>query len=231
MNLATVLRFVELEGKQHEDWENRWYIIEDYVTMAKEMGINFTAVLHAADIETLCANCDGLILPGSAMNINPKYYGGEDQPPQRDEYDLDMRLIDYFVRSNKPIFGICGGFQELNIYFGGTIKRHGHDDIHAGGNFHPICVEKDSFVWDVYRQERAEVNSYHYWQLDKIAPPLQVVAVSDDGIPEAVQCNDRNIFAVQWHPDRSFHDPRTAPVEKQFFANFISTCRAVKHNP
>ena len=225
MNIATVLRYVEMEGYAHRDWENRWYIMEDYITMAGKMGINFTAALNTADPEALCRQCDGLIIPGSAMDINPKYYGGSDLPPQRDEYAPDAALIKAFLNQGKPILGICGGFQELNIYFGGTIKQVEKAGSHGNGVFHPIRVRKNSFVWDVFQQEEATVNSYHNWQLDQVAPCLEVVAVSADGIPEAFQWTDKHIYGVQWHPDRSFHDTRTSPKEEKFFQDFIDLCR------
>ena len=228
MNLATVLRYVEVEGGSFVDWEQRWYIMEYYYTMAKSLNVNLTAVLNAADPEEICANCDGLILPGSAMDIDPKYYGAAPKPPYRDEYALDQQLMDCFLRQGKPVLGICGGFQELNIYFGGTICPIEPVGSHNNGKPHRITVRENSFVWDVYQQPQVEINSYHNWRLDRIAPCLEVVAFSDDGIAEAVQHRELPVFAVQWHPERSYHDPRTSETERTFFANFVELCRKCK---
>lgn len=53
--------------------------------------------------------CDGLILTGSIINVNPRYYGGVDNGNPLDEYKLDRRLLNYFVLNSKSVLGICGG--------------------------------------------------------------------------------------------------------------------------
>ncbi|MEJ0058724.1 MAG: gamma-glutamyl-gamma-aminobutyrate hydrolase family protein [Terricaulis sp.] len=49
----------------------------------------------------------------------------EDAPgpfdPDRDE--MTARLIEAMLESSKPVFGICRGFQEVNVAFGGTLRR------------------------------------------------------------------------------------------------------------
>jgi gamma-glutamyl-gamma-aminobutyrate hydrolase PuuD len=123
MNIAAVLRYVDMQ--RGEVWDDRYYITNDYMLMAKKYGIGMTAIMSEQAIEDVCRHCDGLIIQGSATDIDPKYYGGAPLPvpPVVDEYYLDSRLIKYFYEAGKPIFGICGGEQALNVYFGGTIAR------------------------------------------------------------------------------------------------------------
>ena len=115
-----------------------------------------------------------------------------------DEYSKDKQLVDAFVKAGKPILGICGGLQVLNVYFGGTLNQlvpH-HDDIHDG---HRIRIEKDSFLYAVYKTETAEVNSYHRQCALDAAPGFRVTAWAEDGTIEAIERD--NIIAVQWHPE------------------------------
>lgn len=224
MNIATVLRYVDLE--KGNVWDNRYYIMQDYNLMAQKHGIGMTAIMSEFGIEELCKNCDGLIIPGSSTDINPGYYGGAPlkDMPIVDEYYLDAKLIKYFYEAGKPIFGVCGGEQALNIFFGGTIAKMPDPQKHKDSetSTHPINVVRGSFVYDVFGAERAIVNSYHGWWTDRVAPDFSVVATTDDGIVEALEWKKKNIYATQWHPEQSYH--RGGELENKFFENFLKRC-------
>lgn len=189
--------------------------------------MGLVAIMTEHDIQSVCAECDGLVIPGSATNINPEYYGGKpwETAEPVDEYGFDRKIIDYFVKAGKPIFGVCGGMQELNIYFGGDMCLIGEKGNHNNTR-HLIDITPDSFVYDVYGDTKAEINSYHNWMLDKIAPGFKVVARSEDGVVEAIECKEKKIFAVQWHPELNYNTDNH--TEDKFFANFIECCRKNK---
>src|SRR5262249_20587057 len=64
---------------------------------------------------------DGILLTGTPSNLDPKRYGEliDDAPgpfdPGRDE--MTSHLIEAMLELGKPVFGICRGFQELNVAF------------------------------------------------------------------------------------------------------------------
>lgn len=225
MKLATVLRYVELEATGPDAvWNTRYYIGNGFEKMAKENGVGLIAIMTEHDIESVLAECDGLVIPGSATNINPEYYGGEpwETAEPVDEYGFDRKIIEHFVKARKPIFGICGGMQELNIYFGGNMRLIPAKGTHNNTR-HNIDIAPDSFVYDVYKSEKAEINSYHNWMLDKVAEGFKVVARSEEGIIEAIECKEKKIFAVQWHPELSYNTDNH--TEDKFFKNFIECCK------
>ena len=129
MVIATTLRYVDL--KAGGAWDNRMYIMHDYLLMARRYGVGLMAVMAEQDIDRLCECCDGLIIPGSGTDINPKYWGGEpmEKPQIVDEYYLDAYLVKRFFEAGKPIFGICGGHQAINVFFGGVSGLSG-DEVH-----------------------------------------------------------------------------------------------------
>lgn len=225
MQLATLLRYCDVQ-KEGSAFNLRYYIPHDYEIMARKYGVGLSAIMTEYDLETVCDICDGLFIPGSATDIDPKYYGGTPlNPPQEiDEYALDSKVIEHFVRKGKPIFGICGGLQALNVYFGGTLvlvdNYKDHQDEH---HRHEIDITPGSFVHDVFGSEKATVNSHHGWTLGKVAPEFTVVArTSADGVIEAIECKEKHIFATQWHPEQSFHTGD--PIENTMFENFIRCC-------
>lgn len=165
-----------------------------------------------ADPEDLCRVCDGLVLPGSSKNVFPSYYGREQDPEAPysvDEYATDKPIVEAFVKAGKPILGICGGIQVLNVLFGGTLIQRlpGHNETR-----HDICITPDSFLWNVYGKDVVEVNSYHGQNVDDVSPGFQVTARTKDGTVEAIEKG--NIVGVQWHPEVDF--------EMDFFRTFVN---------
>ena len=230
MNIAALLRYTG-NADEAPYFDKQYYILHDYKKMADKLGFNIVYVTTGCDYERICEKCDGLLIPGSAMDINPKYYGGEDKPPLIDEYALDAKLMRYFYEHGKPIFGICGGHQELNVFFGGSIRKIADPIAHRNDSEfrHVVDIKKGSFVWDVFKSEKADTNCFHAWELDRIAPCFDIVATTPDGVAEAIEWKEKNIFATQWHPERSFcHDLKTREIEQQFFVNFIECCKRVR---
>ena len=225
MTLAISLRYMTV-GEPDAVWHVRWFTSEDYFALCKRFGVGIIAVTGEEAIEDICPHCDGLIVPGSATDIPPAYYGGAPLPkdPPVDEYALDAALMRHFSEAGKPILGICGGHQAINVFFGGGIARmpdskaHENDAEHA----HEINIVKPSFVYDVFGTERTRINSYHAWALDGIAPDLSVVAETDDGVAEAIEWRERHIYATQWHPEISLRE-ESSP-EHLMFKNFLREC-------
>ncbi len=105
-----------------------------------------------------------------------------------------------FVKYNKPILGICGGLQTLNVYFGGDLNQNILNHKLYDGSTHNIKISSNSFLNNVYKQEVIEVNSYHRQAIRNLASNFKVTAVSEDGIIEAIE--DGNIIGVQYHPEK-----------------------------
>lgn len=225
MKLAVLPRYLDLK-KENYDFNLKHYVNHDYILMAQQMGVGLCAIMSPNECEDYASFCDGLIIPGSNNRVNPVYYGGEpmNPPPDYDVFALDIKVIDAFAKAGKPIFGICAGHQAINIYFGGTIGCITEDGTKPHSNTsHFIKIKQDSFVYDAFKSERAEINSYHVRHIKKIGKDLDVVAKSDDGIIEAVENKERRIFGVQWHPERCFKKEESP--EKKLFENFIKTLR------
>ena len=76
-------------------------------------------------ISDLIEACDGFVFTGGRPNVHPSHYGHEPTEkhgafdPDRDAVTLP--LIRECVARGVPVFGICRGFQEFNVAFGGTL--------------------------------------------------------------------------------------------------------------
>ena len=85
----------------------------------------------AADIGTLLARLDGIILTGSRSNVHPTLYGGpphaEGTPEDAERDAVTLRLIRAAVAAGVPVLAICRGLQELNVALGGSLHQRLQD--------------------------------------------------------------------------------------------------------
>lgn len=163
---------------------------------------------------------DGILLTGSPSNVGMARYG-EDQngdgpfDDHRDEIAISM--VDRMIDAQKPVFGICRGFQEINVALGGTLRRdtsandalirhHAPDDVAFDAMFehrHPVDLAEGGVLAGAYAKPGLVVNSVHYQGIGRLADGLSVEARAPDGLIEAYSArpNGAPLLAVQWHPE------------------------------
>jgi putative glutamine amidotransferase len=67
------------------------------------------------------------------------------------------------------------------------------------------------------------VNSLHHQAIAEVAPDLDVVAVDEQGMVQALEAVRKDVFTVglQWHPELMPH----AKVQMSFFRALVAACR------
>ena len=190
-----------------------------------------------ADVETLVAKLDGLILTGSRSNVQPRLYAGTPHPdgtpedPARDATTL--RLIHAAIDIGIPLFAICRGLQELNVALGGSLHQRLQDLPGRIDHSTPLCpsarirtgkahdarITAGSWLHRLAGSTLISVNSLHNQGIDRLAPGLAVEAVAPDGTIEAVRLPGAAALTigVQWHPEYDF---QTDVVSRNLFAAF-----------
>ena len=165
---------------------------------------NALAELGAAVSYTEPDDCSALLLQGGG-DVCPALYGREDRgsvftDPERDRRETEA--IELFLRTGRPILGICRGAQMLNVYFGGTLIQDipGHGRVNGEDSLHYTRTD-DPFLISVY-SERFIVNSAHHQAVERLGEGLRAVQWADDGTVEAIRHETMPVFAVQWHPER-----------------------------
>jgi putative glutamine amidotransferase len=189
------------------------------------------------EVAKLVAGADGVLLPGSRYDVDPRRYG-EDRRPECGEADpartaVDELLLQEAFAWRKPVLAICHGAQTLNVWRRGSLiqdlqtqvnHRPGRDVAEA----HPVHVAQNTRLSDlILPGEGAEthVNSSHHQAIRVAGDNLVVSAVSPgDGVIEAVELDapDHFVLAVQWHPERTYAQSR---FSRAIFAAFVDAAR------
>ncbi|HFI0828078.1 TPA: gamma-glutamyl-gamma-aminobutyrate hydrolase family protein [Streptococcus suis] len=160
---------------------------------------------------------DKLVLTGG-QNVEPIHYQEKllidsiNYFPERDRFEL--ALIEAAHHQEKPIFGICRGLQLYNVAQGGSLHQEvlGHWQENTGNQpsqdlYFPIETQ----LSQIYAQEPT-VNSFHRQAINKLAPSLEIIALSPDKQTiEAVQStrDSHTFLGVQWHPELLYGERET----------------------
>ena len=187
-----------------------------------------------ASLRTYLSMVDGILLTGSPSNIEPHHYQGEREKesmydPARDATSLP--LINMAIEADLPLFGICRGFQEINVALGGDLHQRvqevpGMHDHRADpeqpmavryGPAHRIDIAAGSWMAEWVDSDHTQVNSMHQQGIKRLADGLQAEARAADGLVEAFRGrrDDRFIYGVQWHPEWKV-------MENRFYHNIFS---------
>jgi putative glutamine amidotransferase len=198
-------------------------VMERYVraamTYADVAALLIPSLPDLMNAQEVAGRLDGVLLTGTPSNIEGARYGDEggDGPfdPGRDAIAFGM--IQAMIGRARPVFGICRGFQEINVALGGILRRdvatnpellphHAPDGTGFDGMFdhrHRVDLTEGGMLAAVYDRPQLEVNSVHYQGIGQLADGLTVEARAEDGLIEAFSAtlSGAPVLAVQWHPE------------------------------
>ncbi|MCL1876583.1 gamma-glutamyl-gamma-aminobutyrate hydrolase family protein [Candidatus Saccharibacteria bacterium] len=159
--------------------------------------------------------CDGIVLEGG-MSCH------------RYEIDIAKWAIDH----NVPLIGSCAGFNNIVWAAGGEVRWGTKDEIarhnrpYAEKYVHDVTVMKGSHLSKIVGVDapRLCVNSRHWMMVEPaMVKDLNIVAVSDDGLVEAVELPRKKfVLGLKWHPESMIdYDPH----QRKIIENFIDACK------
>ena len=205
---------------RHELETERFYLARHYgeaVAAAGGVPVHIPLIPEPELIVDLVERLDGLLLPGSASDVDPLRYGREPHArlgpvhPLKDETDL--LVLKEAEQRRLPLLAICFGMQVWNVYRGGSLiqditsevpKAHKHEQgAPRDRRSHGVKIRPESLLQSLAGEVEALVNSHHHQALGQIGEGLQASAWSSDGLVEAVEDtrDGRWALGVQWHPE------------------------------
>jgi len=159
---------------------------------------------------------DGLIVTGGAFDVDPALFGATARhasvttKARRTAFELAVTRA--VLAADKPVLGICGGEQLLNVALGGTLIQHIPDEIGAALAHeqpnprnepgHSVRIEPGTLLHRITGRAEIAVNSAHHQAVKAVAAELVIAATAPDGVIEGIEAPGRRFcLGVQWHPE------------------------------
>ncbi len=159
-----------------------------------KIGINlipYNYIFSSKNLNNL--RIDGVIFSGG----NDLYH----LKKKKENYFRDIeegKLLKYFLKKNKPILGICRGFQFIAHKLGGNIIKTKN---HVKKKQKIYLVKKNFF-----KEKILYVNSYHNFSINFLPKNFEVIAKHKDDSVEIAKYN--KIYCLMFHPERKNHSQK-----------------------
>ncbi len=185
------------------------------IEAAGGLGVVLPLTEDRQNAEQLMRMCDGLLFTGG-QDVSPQTYGeaplngSVECCAERDA--MERLFLGLALDADMPVLGICRGLQFINAALGGTLYQDLPVQRPSGINHrqkppydepaHTVTVPGDTPLGRLLKTETLPVNSCHHQAVRETAPCLRGMAVSPDGLTEALYMpGKRFLWAVQWHPE------------------------------
>ena len=193
-------------------------------------------------VEELLEVCDGFLLTGGRPNVHPEEYG-EPETDAHGTFDrardaIVLPLVRACVERGQPFFGVCRGFQEVNVAMGGTLYPEIRDlpgrmnhrmppDGTMEEKFelrHDVTFTDGGVFHGVMGGTIVRTNTLHGQGIKQPGARIVIDGYAEDGTPEAIYVQGAAGFtlAVQWHPEWNAADD---PVSRPLFSAFGDAVR------
>jgi putative glutamine amidotransferase len=192
-----MLPIIGITADQHE---NRYKIGLAYATAVIKAGGIPLILPPIVGMESHYVNiCDGFVFTGGDDPIMEEWGIAthvQATPVAAERQAFDLALLNELQRlPNVPVLGVCLGMQWMCLLADGTLEQDLTEPFasyHKSGE-HPISGALGN----------GTVHTNHH-QAMATAGSLDVIALADDGVIEAVQDVNRLWYiGVQWHPERT----------------------------
>ena len=225
---------ITLDSEPAGGWSKMpWYALrQNYCDAVARAGGLPVPLPHEPDLAAeYLSRIDGLLITGGAFDVDPSLFGASTRHATvktKDrrtafEYAITRGAID----ADKPVLGICGGQQLMNVVLGGTLIQHIPDEVkdslpHEQPNprteaGHPVKIVAGTLLHKVVKELELPVNSAHHQAVKVVGQGIVVNAVAPDGVIEGIEDPRRRfVIGVEWHPEYSI-----SPGDDRIFDAFI----------
>jgi putative glutamine amidotransferase len=225
---------ITLDSEPAGGWSKMpWYALrQNYCDSVARAGGLPVPLPHEPELAAeYLAKLDGLLITGGAFDVDPSLFGAGTRHATvktKDrrtafEYAITKGVID----ADKPVLGICGGQQLLNVVLGGTLIQHIPDEVkdalaHEQPNprteaGHSVKIVAGTLLHRVVKELELPVNSAHHQAVKAVGKGIVVNALAPDGVIEGIEDPRRRFcIGVEWHPEYSI-----SPGDDRIFDAFI----------
>lgn len=155
------------------------------------------------DLDRQIELCDGFVLQGGMWTLQ-----------------FEIEVAKRVLEKNKPIIGICAGFNNILRALGGKVvedptRSHDHFDIDYR---HPVKILEDSKLYELIGEKEILVNSLHFMIAPKenVEPYAKITSYSNDGLVESFELPDKKfVMGIKWHPELMYNEAYVDRIFKE----------------
>ena len=141
------------EENKHTYSKYPWYAArKNYVdSINKAGGVGIFLPNSPEAIDRYISIINGLVVTGGDFDIDPQIYGenviSSKVSVKENRTNFEYKLTSKALKKDKPVLGICGGQQLINVVLGGTLIQHIPDAIETKINHEPTKIIIGHFFW------------------------------------------------------------------------------------
>ena len=109
--------------------------------------------------------------------------------------EVNSKIINFSIKNDKKLLGICYGAEILALTLGGTIRKT--ESIQKGNE--TIEILKDNLII----KNSIDAFESHAFEISKLPNMLITIGKSDNCKYEIIQHKEKLIFGTQFHPEMS----------------------------
>ena len=224
-------------GRKHE---NTFFLPQRYCRAVENAGgtaVILPTTASSPAIRQYLEKLDGLLLSGGNFDIHPSYYGEKPLKAlgeiKKERTEFELELTSRALSQDRPLLGICGGAQAINVALGGSLYQDIATQIpyaeehqqspkkEIGG--HRVNILSGTRLRRIVKRDAVVVNTTHHQAVKKVGSGLVVNATAEDGLIEGVESSRHSfVLGIQWHPEVL---SRLRPDQQRIFAAFVACCK------
>ena len=212
MKIGVVTRILYEDGVEKE------FVNTSYLKMLNKYSLTPIIISCHSYQEEVLDMCEGFLLPGGD-DIDAKYFNQENHSSNTLVHPLvdetDFKVLEYALKNNKPILGICRGIQIINVFLNGTLLQHIEDNSHKNKEVDKMKVSPLSRFVN-YQNKEVEINSFHHQRINVLGEGLIIEGTTYD-VVELVTHNKYKLIASQYHLEKLDNE-----FEKEVMQYFVA---------
>ena len=180
------------------------FVTDKLLDYLKKNNIPFKNVTSSQQMKKILKSkekVDGIILGGSNLKYSNRLCA----------CSINNNIIS-LLEFDVPILGICFGFQTLSMAYGGNVKAMKKMETRRK----PVQLKKSKLFKGLDKVERFKF--MHGDFVESVPFSFKVIAKTKNGMIQAIEHKEKNIFGVQFHPEIS------GKAGEKLLDNFLKLC-------
>lgn len=142
-----------------------------------------------SNLKEVISRVDGIILQGGLVS---------------NAYEEE--IVKICLSTNKPILGICSGFNNMVRAIGGSLyeKKNNIHNKYDENYVHNVIINKSSYLYKILKKDIIPVNSIHIrvTDMNSIKNCRATAICSIDNTVEAIEIEEQKFaIGIKWHPE------------------------------